>query len=193
MSTMEYYIAIKNNTVLNRKPGNEATCIWSLNLWQKRQGYIMGKRKPLQKTMSRKMDSFFDMLKSQTGLFLILCAKINSNELKTEIWDLKPKTSRGKHRQYYQYVFWSASSGKRNKSHSKQIGLDQTHGFLGGSGGRESSCSVGDLDSILGLGKSPGEGNGSPLQYSCLENSMNRGAWKATVHGVSKSQTWLSD
>ena len=67
--TMEYYIAIKNNTVLNRKPGNEATCIWSLNLWQKRQGYIMGKRKPLQKTMSRKMDSFFDMLKSQTGLF----------------------------------------------------------------------------------------------------------------------------
>ena len=46
---------------------------------------------------------------------------------------------------------------------------------------------------IPGLGRYPGEGNGNPLQYSCLENSMDRGAWQATVHGVAKSQTRLSD
>ena len=50
-----------------------------------------------------------------------------------------------------------------------------------------------DLGSIPGSGRSPGEGKGNPLQYSCLENSMDRGAWKATVHGVAKSQTQLND
>ena len=58
---------------------------------------------------------------------------------------------------------------------------------------KESACSVGDLGLIPGLGRSPRKGNGNPLQYSCLENSMDRGAWWATVHGVAKSQTWLSD
>ena len=53
--------------------------------------------------------------------------------------------------------------------------------------------SVGDLGSISGLGRPPGEGNGNPLQYSCLENSLDRGTWWATVHGVAKSWTWLSD
>ena len=48
-----------------------------------------------------------------------------------------------------------------------------------------------DLGSIPGLGKSPGEGNGNSLQYSCLENSMDRGAWRATVHGIAKSRTRL--
>ena len=52
---------------------------------------------------------------------------------------------------------------------------------------------VGDASSILGSGRSPGEGNGNPLQYSCLENPMDRGAWRATVHGVSKSWTRLND
>ena len=52
---------------------------------------------------------------------------------------------------------------------------------------------AGDLGSIPGLGRSPGEGNGSPLQYYCLENPMDRGAWQATVHGVAESQTRLSD
>ena len=66
-------------------------------------------------------------------------------------------------------------------------------GFPGGSDGNESSCNVGDLGLIPGLGRSPGEGNGYPLQYSCLENPMDRGAWWATVHGVAKSQTRLSD
>ena len=50
-----------------------------------------------------------------------------------------------------------------------------------------------DIGSIPGLGRSPGEGNSNPLQYSCLENPMNRGAWWATVHGVAKSRTWLSE
>ena len=66
-------------------------------------------------------------------------------------------------------------------------------GFLGGSDGQESACSSGDPSSIPGLGRSPGEGNGYPLQYFCLENSMDGGAWWATVHGVVNSQTWLSD
>ena len=58
---------------------------------------------------------------------------------------------------------------------------------------KASACNVGDLDSIPGSGRSPGEGNGNPLQYSCLENPMVGGAWWATVHGVAKSQTQLSD
>ena len=66
-------------------------------------------------------------------------------------------------------------------------------GFLGGSAGKESACSAGDLGSIPGLGRSPGDGNGNPLQYSCLGNPMGRGAWQPTVHGVTKSQTRLSD
>ena len=52
---------------------------------------------------------------------------------------------------------------------------------------------VGDLGLIPGLGRSPGEGNGSPLQYSCLENPMDKGAWQATAHGVAKSQIRLSN
>ena len=64
---------------------------------------------------------------------------------------------------------------------------------LGGSEVKASACNVGDLGSIPGSGSSPGEGNGNPLQYSCLENPMDRGAWWATVHGVAKSQAWLSD
>ena len=61
--------------------------------------------------------------------------------------------------------------------------------FPGGSAGKESACNVGDLGSIPGSGRSPGEGNGSPFQYPCLEDSMDRGAWRATVHGVEKSRT----
>ena len=62
-------------------------------------------------------------------------------------------------------------------------------GFPGGSDGKASACSTGDLGSIPGLAGSPGEGNGDPLQYSCLENSMIRGTWWAVVHGIAKSQT----
>ena len=63
----------------------------------------------------------------------------------------------------------------------------------GGSDGKESACNAGDLGSVPGLGKSPGERNGCPLPYSWLENSMDRGAWSAMVHGVTKSWPGLSD
>ena len=62
-------------------------------------------------------------------------------------------------------------------------------GFPGGSDGKESACSAGDPGSITGSGRSPGEGNGNPLQYPCLENPMDGEAWQATVHGVAKSLT----
>ena len=62
-----------------------------------------------------------------------------------------------------------------------------------GSDGKESVCSAGNPGSILGLGRTPGEGNGNPLQYSCLENSMDRGAWWAIGYGIAKSQPRLSD
>ena len=71
--------------------------------------------------------------------------------------------------------------------------LVSIHYFPGGSEGKKSACSTGDLGSIPGSGRSPGEGNGNPLQHTCLENSMDRGSWQATVHGVSKSGTWLSN
>ena len=61
--------------------------------------------------------------------------------------------------------------------------------FPGGSDGKASAYNVGDPGLIPGLGRSPGEGNGNPLQYSCLENPMDRGAWLGTVHGVAKSRT----
>ena len=70
-------------------------------------------------------------------------------------------------------------------------------GFPGGSDGKESACNVGDLGSIPGLGRYPGEGNGNQLQYSCLENSKDRGAWWAVVHRPKKKKCkkakWFSD
>ena len=72
-------------------------------------------------------------------------------------------------------------------------------GFSGGSDSKESACNVGDPSSIPGSKRFPGEGNGYPLQYSCLENSMNKGAWLATVHGVAnnwtikKAECWGTD
>ena len=64
-------------------------------------------------------------------------------------------------------------------------------GFPGGSDGKESACNAGNPGSVPGLGRSPGEENGYPFHYSCLVNSVDREAWQATVHGVSKSQTRL--
>ena len=66
---------------------------------------------------------------------------------------------------------------------------DGLYGFLGGSVGKEFAYNAGDLDSIPGLGRSPGRGHGNQLQDSCLENPMDRGAWWATVHGVTESDT----
>ena len=78
---------------------------------------------------------------------------------------------------------WEASSPGINRPYL---------GFPGGSDGKESACNMGDQGSIPGLGRSPGEGTGYPLQYSCLESSMDRGAWQATDHRVTKSWTRLS-
>ena len=66
-------------------------------------------------------------------------------------------------------------------------------GFPAGSHSKESACNARDPGSIPGLGRSSREGNDNPLQYSCLENPMNREVWQATVHGVTKSWTRLSD
>ena len=65
--------------------------------------------------------------------------------------------------------------------------------FPGGSDGKASACNAEDLGSIPGSGRYPGEGNGNPLQYSCLENSMDGEAWWATIRGVTKSRTQLRD
>ena len=75
------------------------------------------------------------------------------------------------------------------------LGVNYSHFtvFPGGSDGKASACIVEDLGLIPGLERSPGEGNGNPLQYSCLENSMDGGAWNATVHGVAKNWTQLND
>ena len=78
------------------------------------------------------------------------------------------------------------------------ISMDYTvHGVSksphGGSEGKASACNAGDPGSIPGSGRSPGEGNGNPLQYSCLKNPNDRGVWQARVHGITKSQTRLSD
>ena len=75
----------------------------------------------------------------------------------------------------------------------KYLGLTkEVKGVPGGYDGKKSVSSVGDPGWIPGWGRFPGEGNGNPLQYSCLENPMDGGAWRATVHGDTKSQTWLS-
>ena len=65
--------------------------------------------------------------------------------------------------------------------------------FPGGSVEKNPACNAGDLGSVPGSGRSPGAGYGNPLQYSCLENSMDRGAWRGTVHGVAKSWIQLRD
>ena len=83
--------------------------------------------------------------------------------------------------------------GESQKQHYLQVVFNEKiQDDLGGSEVKVPASNVGDPGSIPGLGRSPGEGNGSPLQYSCLENSKDRGAWWATVHVVVKSQTRLS-
>ena len=79
-------------------------------------------------------------------------------------------------------------SQKSMESYSKP-----KEGFPGGSNGKESASNAGDWGSVPGLGRSPGEGNGYPLQYSYLENSMERGARWAIVHGIAKSHTQLTN
>ena len=96
-------------------------------------------------------------------------------------------------------VFWNKATAFRNcflglccqGQYSRSI--EHLMGFPVGSDGKESTCNMGDLGSIPGLGRPSGERHSNPLQYSCLENPMDRGAWKAVVHGVKKIRTQLSD
>ena len=89
-------------------------------------------------------------------------------------------------------VTWIEESGELQSMGSQRVGHDWATS-LSLSDGKESACNAGDSGSIPESGRFAGEGIGNPLQYSCLENPMDRGAWQATVHGVSKSWTRLSD
>ena len=95
-----------------------------------------------------------------------------------------------------------AMYGGMDENHGRTMGVPWKHpwpsvGYAyhlrGGSDGQESDCNGVDAGSIPGSGRSPGKGNDNPLQYSCLENLMDRGAWQDTVHGVTKSHIRLSD
>ena len=87
---------------------------------------------------------------------------------------------------------WRAAVHGVTKSRT-QLSSWTTTALPGGSDGKESTFGLGDLGSIPRSGRSPMEGNGYPLWYSCLENPMDRGAWWPIVHGVPKSQSWLSN
>ena len=89
------------------------------------------------------------------------------------------------------YHLGSSENIKQDKQKKKNLNF--ILGFPGGSDGTESTCLAGHQGSIPGLGRFPGVGHGSPLQYSCLENPMDQGAWWATIHGVTKNRTQLSD
>ena len=98
---------------------------------------------------------------------------------------------------YTKYV-WNPFSLVQQYHHCSNLGSSSFPSriispcFPGVSDGKQSACNVGDKGSIPGSGRSPEEGNGNPLQYSCLENFMDRGSWQATVDGIPKSQTWLT-
>ena len=83
-----------------------------------------------------------------------------------------------------QFLGWEDPLGRRDK-----LPTPLFLAFSGGSAGKESTCNAGDPGSIPGLGRSPGEGNSNSFQYSCLGNNLHKGAWRAIVHGVTKSQT----
>ena len=90
--------------------------------------------------------------------------------------------------------YWSFSfSIIPSKSILEFFYLLNTMSFPDGSDGKESACNAGDLGLIPGSGRSPGDGNGNPLQFSCLEKPMDRGVWRAIILGVAKSWTWLSN
>ena len=98
------------------------------------------------------------------------------------------------HRQVWLSLLWCHFSCLLGPGvHKLLFVASVNYGFPGGSDSKASICNAGDMGSIPGLGKSPGEGNGNPLQHSCLESPVDRRTWWATVHGMAKSQTRLSD
>ena len=86
-------------------------------------------------------------------------------------------------------AWWAAVYGLHSRTQLKRLSSSKDLGLPWWLSSKESVCNAGDSGSIRGLGRSPGKGNDNPLQYSCLENPMDRGAWWATVHGVAQSQT----
>ena len=98
-------------------------------------------------------------------------------------------------------ILWTEEPGRLQSIWSQRVrhdwatftSLHLSLGFPRGSNRKEFACNARDLGSVPGLERSPGEGHDNPLQYSCLENPMDWGAWWATVHGITKSWTWLSD
>ena len=131
---------------------------------------------------------------------------------KTQVWSLGWKDFVEKGIAPYSSILawkipWTEEPGRLQSMGPQRVGHNWAHTrthtighylaikwcFPGGSEVKASACNAGDLGSIPGSGRFPGEGNGNPLQYSCLENPMGGGAWWATVHGVAKSQTWLND
>ena len=89
-------------------------------------------------------------------------------------------------------AWWAAIYGvTQSRTRLKRLSSSSSKGFHDSSVGKESACNIGDPGSTPGSRRSPGEGNGNQLQYSCLENPMDTGAWQATVHSVAKSQTQM--
>ena len=147
------------------------------------------------------------MLKSWWNLTLVNSSKQPVNPNRNQLWMFIGRADAEAEAPNFGHLIWRANSlektlmlgkieGKRRRGWQRVRWLDgitNLMGFPGGSDGKESACNGGELSSIPGLGRSLGEGNGNAFQYFCLENSVDRGFWWATVHGVSKSQTWLND
>ena len=125
--------------------------------------------------------------------FLVkLTHKINHYILVIFSTDLKLSYGAGPHLQLP--VGRERASCKPRRGSKLRLELVDRRGFPGGTSGKEPTCQcrdITDASSIPGSGRYPGGGHGNPVQYSCLENSMDRGVWWATVHGVTKGQTWL--
>ena len=111
----------------------------------------------------------------------------------TPAWNGFESKMQGSHRLLCHHLLLTSieacSFSERLRQQNKKGTTMKSLYFPAGSDGKESACNVGDLGSIPGSGRPPGGGHGNPLQYSCLENPTDRGAWWATVHGVTESQT----
>ena len=142
-------------------------------------------RPPMLQSMSMKKRKYVPSIPTLLRVFIIngcwILSNVFSASIEMIIWFLSLILL-----MWSNHIDWFADI---DPSSQPRINL----GFPGDSDCKKSAHNVGDLGSIPGLGRSPGEANSYPLQYSCLENSMDRGAWQATVHRVAKSWTQLSD
>ena len=120
---------------------------------------------------------------------LVPTANVSENYIEGKLSFPASSSALGQSQAMWTWPYWATVSRRLWKSSWPSLVWVSP----GGSDGKESACNARDLGSIPGLGRPPGDGNGNPLQYSCLKNSMDRGAWRATVHGVAKSQTRLND